>query len=240
MGNVLVYSVKENKLISKFNFYKKKYKNLDKNLSYIVEKNLIYISDNIGYLYAIDYKRDTILWAKNYKIPFRSNLKISSDKLIAANQNNILYFFNKYSGEIIKSIPTEETVLKNQFVNNISLSEENTFFLNTYGSLYSVNNNSMKINWFLNLNQAVDLNPTNLFYGNEIIINKSFLVISSSQFLYVIDKFNGSIILKKDIVSNIKPLIVENYLFLVTKNYLLIDIDLNIKKIIYYYDINSK
>ena len=180
------------------------------------------------------------MWAKNYKIPFRSNLKISSDKLIAANQNNILYFFNKYSGEIIKSIPTEETVLKNQFVNNISLSEENTFFLNTYGSLYSVNNNSMKINWFLNLNQAVDLNPTNLFYGNEIIINKSFLVISSSQFLYVIDKFNGSIILKKDIVSNIKPLIVENYLFLVTKNYLLVAIDLNIKKIIYSYDINSK
>ena len=171
------------------------------------------------------------MWAKNYKIPFRSNLKISSDKLIAANQNNILYFFNKYSGEIIKSIPTEETVLKNQFVNNISLSEENTFFLNTYGSLYSVNNNSMKINWFLNLNQAVDLNPTNLFYGNEIIINKSFLVISSSQFLYVIDKFNGSIILKKDIVSNIKPLIVENYLFLVTKNYLLVAIDLNIKKL---------
>ena len=98
----------------------------------------------------------------------------------------------------------------------------------------------MKINWFLNLNQAVDLNPTNLFYGNEIIINKSFLVISSSQFLYVIDKFNGSIILKKDIVSNIKPLIVENYLFLVTKNYLLVVIDLNIKKIIYSYDINSK
>ena len=57
MGNVLVYSVKENKLISKFNFYKKKYKNLEKNLSYIIEKNIIYISDNIGYLYAIDYKR---------------------------------------------------------------------------------------------------------------------------------------------------------------------------------------
>ena len=56
-----------------------------------------------------------ILWAKNYKVP-RSNLKIPKNKLIAANQNNDLYFFNKKNGETINFIPTEENIIKNEFV----------------------------------------------------------------------------------------------------------------------------
>ena len=117
-GNIFIFSLIDKKLINKFNFYKKKFGNLEKKLNLIVENGIIYVSDNIGFLYAYDYKKRRIIWAKNYKIPFRSNLKISEDKLLASNQNNNLYFFNKYSGEIIKLIPTEETVVKNVFINN--------------------------------------------------------------------------------------------------------------------------
>ena len=42
----------------------------------IVEDDFIYVCDNFGYLYALDYKNNKILWAQNYKIPFRSNIKI--------------------------------------------------------------------------------------------------------------------------------------------------------------------
>ena len=72
----------------KYNFYKKKYKKFKKNLNFIVNNNIIYIADNIGYLYAYNYKFNNVIWAKNYKIPFRSNLKILKGKLIASNQNN--------------------------------------------------------------------------------------------------------------------------------------------------------
>ena len=113
-------------------------------------KNLIYLSDKL-------------LWAQNYKIPFRSNLKLYENRLVAANQNNILYFFDKNSGEILKLIPTEETLIKNQFENNISISKNFTYFLNTYGSFYAIDNKSMQILWFINLNQSNDLNPSNLF-----------------------------------------------------------------------------
>ena len=61
----------------------------------IIEKNIVYVADNIGYLYAIDLINNKYLWAKNYKIPFRSNIKIFDDKLITSNQDNILYFFDK-------------------------------------------------------------------------------------------------------------------------------------------------
>ena len=43
--------------------------------SFSIYKNNIYIADNLGYLYSIDYKNQKLLWAKNYGIPFRSNLK---------------------------------------------------------------------------------------------------------------------------------------------------------------------
>ena len=111
-GNINVYSLSDKKKILKFNFYKKKYKKNLKKLNIIVEKNIIYVSDNLGYLYSFDYYKNKILWAKNFKIPFRSNLKIFKDKLILSNQNNHLYFINKNNGNILKLIPTKRQLSK--------------------------------------------------------------------------------------------------------------------------------
>ena len=62
---------------------------------------------------------------------------------------------------MLKFIPTEEITVKNEFKNNLSINDETSFFLNTYGTLYAFDNNSMKMNWFLNLNQSTDLNLSN-------------------------------------------------------------------------------
>ena len=239
-GNIIVYSVSKSKVISKFNFYKKKYKKIDKILNHIVEDNVIYISDNIGYLYAFDYDKNKILWAKNFKIPFSSNLKLFGDKLIASNQNNNLFFFDKKNGDSLKLIPTEEIAIKNQFINNLSLNNKSLLFLNTYGSLYSFDKESLRINWFINLNQSLDLNPSNLFFGNQIVSDEEKIIVSSNNFTYVIDLISGSIIYKINAPSKIKPIILDNNLFLITKNNLLISLNLRNAKINYSYDINQQ
>ena len=239
-GNINVYSLSKKKKILRFNFYKKKFKKNSKILNIIVEKNIIYVSDNLGYLYSFDYYNKKILWAKNFKIPFRSNLKIFKDKLILSNQNNHLYYINKNNGNILKLIPTEETVVKNKFINNISLDNESTFFLNTFGSLYSLDNNKMQINWFINLNQNSNINPSDLFLGNKIVNTKDKIIVSTNYFTYIIDNNTGSILYKKKFSSVIKPLIINNYLFLISKNDFLISFNLNTGKIIYSYDINKK
>ena len=239
-GNLIIYSLKENRTIKKFNFYKNRFKKINKKLNIIVENKVIYVSDNIGFIYAIDYQKDKLLWAKDYKIPFRSNLKISNNKLLAANQNNNLYFFNKFNGEILRLIPTEETVTKNQFVNSLSSSNELSFFLNTYGSLYALDNTNMRINWFLNLNQSLDLNPSNLFNGKQIINYRNFVVVPSDNHLYVLNKANGSIIFRKNVSSLIRPIIAGNKIFLVTRNSLLIAINIKDGKVIYSYNIKDK
>ena len=114
------------------------------------------------------------------------------------------------------------------------------YFLNTYGSLYSISKKDMKINWFVNLNQSKTLNPSNLFYGNEVVTKKNKVVVTSNKHTYVLDARNGSIIFKKDFTSQIKPLIIDDYLFSITKNSLLVAINLVSGKILYSYDINKK
>ena len=239
-GNLIIFSINKNQIINQFNFYKKKFKKIDKFLNIIIENGIIYISDNIGYIYAFNYLENKILWAKNYKIPFKSNLKIYGKKLITSNQNNDLYIFDKDSGEIIKLIPTEETKIKNDFKNNLSIKNGYCFFLNTYGSLYAINLNSQKIDWYLNLNQSLDLNPNNLFMSNQIVNFKKIISVSSNDFFYILDSTNGNVLYKKNFSSLIRPIIINNNLFTITKNNLLISINIESGEIIYSYDINSK
>ncbi len=239
-GNIIVYSIYKKKIIDNFNFYKKKYKKIDKKLNLIVEKGIIYVSDNIGYVYAYNYKSKKILWAKNLKIPFRSNIKLSSTNLIAANQNNDLYILEKKTGNLLKLIPSEETSINNQFSNSIVLGEGEIFFLNTYGSLYSINLNNFKINWFINLNQSFNLNINNLFFGNDLVYHNNKILVSSNNNFYIFDSKTGSINDKKEFSSFLKPILNNNYIFLISKNNFLIAMKLQNGKIIYSYDLADK
>ena len=239
-GNIIVYSSNSKKIIAKYNFYKNKYKKINKFLNISVENNIIFVADNIGYLYSYDYVKNKILWAKKYQVGFRSNIKILNDKLITSDVNNNLFFFNKENGEVLKLIPTEETIVKNQFVNNIAINNNITLFLNTYGSLYAVNSETMQISWFLNLNQSLDLNPSNLFYSNQIVTDKQKIFVSSNKNTYIINLLSGAIIYKKNFSSKFKPIIINNYLFTITNNNLLIAMNIDNGKIIYSLNINQE
>ncbi len=239
-GNLIINSLIEKTKPKKFNFYKKKYKKAEKNLNIFLKDGIIYVSDNLGYLYAYNYKKEKVIWAKNYKVPFRSNLKVFNEKLIAANQNNKLFIFDKRNGNILKSFPTEETTIKNDFINNISLNKRDILFLNTFGTLYSISKKSLRMNWFINLNQTLDLRPINSFFSNQIVNNNKKIVISSKQFTFLIDANTGSITHKFNFGSNVRPIILDDYLFLITNNSFLISLELNSGNIIYSYDLNKK
>ena len=238
-GNILIYSTIEKKIIFKFNFYQKKYKKVKKNLNIAVEKNIVYVLDNIGYLYALDYKKKKIIWAENYKVPFRSNIKVTDNLIIVANQNNYLYVVNKLNGERLKSIPTEEIILKNKFINSIAASNEDILYLNTYGSLYSINKNNLSINWFVNLNQSTDIRPSNLFYSNPIIIDEDKVIISTDLHLYILNKYNGSVIFRIPITSSVIPQISGKNIFFTTADNLLVCINLITGKISYSVDVSK-
>lgn len=240
-GNIIFFSTNENKITNKFNFYKKKYKNLKKKLNLILSGNIIYVSDNMGYLYSYDIRLNKVIWAKNYKIPFRSNLKMHDNKIFTSNLNNDLLIIDKVSGDLLKQLPTEPTVIKNNFKNNFALDEEKTlFFLNSYGSLYAIDLDVLDVKWFLNLNSTFDLNPSNLFASNQIIYQNKKIIISSQHFIYIIDSNTGSILYKNNFSTYIRPIINNGYLFLISKNNFLISLNLSNLKILYSYNIDEQ
>ena len=57
-GNLIINSLIGKFKTKKFNFYKKKYKKIEKQLNLVLENETIFVSDNLGYLYAYDYKKE--------------------------------------------------------------------------------------------------------------------------------------------------------------------------------------
>ena len=96
------------------------------------------------------------------------------------------------------------------------------------------------MNWFFNLNQSLDLNTSNQFRGTELVSHKDKIVISSNNHTYILESNSGTIIHKKNFSSIIKPIILNNYLFLINKKNLLICMNMNDGKIQYSYNINKK
>ncbi len=238
-GNIIVYSLENQEIVLKYNFYKKKFKKNEKILNIITEDNIVYVADNLGYFYALDILENKLIWAKNHKIPFRSNLKIIDNKIFVADINNSLLLINKENGEKIKNIPTEETTVKNDFINSLAANEDSFFYLNTYGSLYSISKKG-DIKWFVNLNRSLDINPNSLFSSNPLVLNQDKLIVSTDLHLYLLDSNNGSILSKIAITSFFRPLISGKNLFLITKDYLLVCISLDSKKVVYSLDISKK
>ena len=144
-----------------------------------------------------------------------------------------MLFFNKISGDLFKSIPTEETNIKNQFINNLSLNKKNLFFINSFGSLYSIDIEKMKIIWFINLNQSSNLNPANIFFASQLVFYEGKILISANDSTYVIDATTGTIIYKFNFFSIVKPIINNNIVFLITENDLLVSINIKNDKILF-------
>ncbi len=239
-GDVIFYSLKEEKIIFKYNFYKKKFKKLKKKLVIINDNDILYVADNIGYIYAINPSSKKVIWAKNYKVPFRSNIKIKNNSIFISNQNNILYKINKINGEELSLLPTEETVLKNDFINSLAFNDQSLFYLNTYGSLYAIQEENFKLKWFVNLNRSINLNTTELFNSKFIILTKNKIVISTDPHLYILSSVNGERLFKKPIPSITNIIVSNQNLFLITKNNLLVCVDMSNGEIKYSVNLDEK
>ena len=111
--------------------------------------------------------------------------------------------------------------------------------MNTFGSLYSININSLKLNWFTNINPSLDTNLDNLFFSNEIKNFKNDLIISTKYSLKILDSQTARTKYDFPIKAIVSPAIVDDYIFIISDNNLLISIEISSGKIIYAYKINE-
>ena len=226
-GTIFIYSLNLNKKILKYNFYKKKFKNFNKEINFIVNEDTLYAADNLGYLYALNLKNNKIIWAKNYGIPFRSNLKFANNQIFLANQDNVISSIDSNTGIKNWQYATSITFLKSDFENTLALDliNKNIFFLNTSGELYSINYFKQNINWVLNFKNSYLSGDTELFLSQPIVSKNNNLIIATEKAVLSLDTLTGSRNWNLRAEPIFKPIITLNYTYLILKNNLLICLD---------------
>ena len=226
-GTIFVYSSSLNKKIFQYNFYKKNFKNINKKINLIVNKNILYVADNLGYLYALNLDDKSIVWAKNFGIPFRSNLKISNNQIFLASQDNVIYSINSSTGEKNWQFSPGLTFLKSDFQNNFALDliNNNLFFLNTSGELYSINYQNQKINWVVNFKNFSLAGDTELFLSHPLVVKNNNLIITTEKSILSYNVLTASKNWNLSAEPVFKPIITLNYTYVILKNNLLICLD---------------
>ena len=224
---IFIYSLILKKKIFKYNFYKKKFKNFNKEINIIINENVLYAADNLGYLYALNLDDNSIIWAKNYGIPFRSNLKFINNQIFLSNQDNVIYSIDSNTGSINWQFATSLTFLKSDFKNNFALDEinNNLFFLNTSGELYSINYLTEKINWVLIFKNTSQQGDTRLFLSQPIVIKNNNIIISTEEKLLSYDIKTAIKNWNLSVKPIFKPIITSNYTYIVLRNNLIVCLD---------------
>ena len=223
-GTIFIFSLSLNKKIFEYNFYKKSFKKFNKKINFIVNENILYAADNLGYLYGFNLDNMSIIWAKNYGIPFRSNLKFENNQLFIANQDNVVYSMDPDTGQQNWQFATSSTFLKSDFENNFVLDviNNNLFFLNTSGELYSINYLSQKINWVLNFKNSSQGSETELFLSYPLVLKDNNLIITTENSILSYDSLSASKNWAFSAQPVFKPIITFNNTYVLLKNNLLI------------------
>lgn len=221
-GEIFIYSVNSDK-IKKFNFYKNKIKKLNKKLYISVQNNNLYVADSLGYLYSYDLTTDKLLWAKNYGIPFRSEIRLVEEQIIITNQDNELFMYNIYNGDIISKINLKSSFIKSKFENSLVIDDilKNVIVYTTDGEIYSINYKESSINWVLHLKTDSYLDDTQVFINHPAVLyGDDIFVGTNNQFLNI--KTSGLINWEVPIPMKGLPLISGKYVFLLSQQNFLI------------------
>ena len=215
-----IFNINENGKINwKKNIYKKMYKNIYKNLVLSIYKNNIYVADNIGFIYAINFDSGKLVWIKNYSIPLKSNIKIFDNKIYLMDQNNRIFSLNIKDGSKIWDILTISSFIKSQNLLTLAISKNGDLIaLNSSADLYSIDTNLGDIYWSSNTLGSILSDATDFFVSSEIVIRDDEIIFSAGSSFFSYNLNIGSVNWENKISSIGTPIIDGKNIFFVTEN----------------------
>ncbi len=235
-GNIGVFSLNKNKLVFKYNFYKKKFKKTKKFIQLFIKNDLVIAADNLGYIYCLNYKKNKLVWAKNMLIPFRSNIKNYKDTIFLSDEKNKIILVSLIDGKKLDEFYTQPAKTVSLFKSNFALDNNNNLlFLSTSGTLYSINIINKKIiNWIQNFNSEGNIT----FQSNPIIVSNNTMIIASQNQIAAIST-NGKRIWDLELSSKISPVVSGNTVVVVTKQNFIVLINKETGEVLYSNNIHS-
>ena len=162
-------------------------------------------------------------------------MKIIGEQLFLANQDNLIYSININSGNKNWQFATSLTFLKSDFENNFVIDKKNNnlFFLNTNGEFYSINYLNKNINWVVNFKFSSLSSNSELFFSHPVVLKNNNLIVSTKKALLNYDSNSGNKKWNFSSTSILKPILTSNHTYILSKNNLLICIDVKTGEVLW-------
>ncbi|MDB9819142.1 PQQ-binding-like beta-propeller repeat protein [Candidatus Pelagibacter sp.] len=220
-GAITLYDESQ-KTLWKNNFYNKSEKKIKPRLNFASKNNILIVTDDVAKYYAINIDTSELLWTKANIVPFNSNIKIKDDVFYVVDYKNILRSISIQDGSEIWNLKTEESLTKSNTKISIALDEKNIYFNNSIGDVTAVDIKSGQLVWQLpTQNNNISQNAFQLS-NSELVISENTIFFSNNKNeFYSIDTATGLINWKTEISSDLKPVVIGNFVITISeKGYL--------------------
>ena len=225
-GSIIKFN-KNSKLQWKKNYYSKSDKKNNPILFLASENKNLFIADTNANYYLLNKDNGNLKWKKKHSSSFNSQIKIKDDKIFIVDMENTLRCFSIKNGEILWSAPTELTVVSSQKKQSLVLVKNLVIFTNSIGDLTAVDSNNGEIIW---------QTPTQVLGGGQHITLRNSEIVSDGETIFISNNNNeffaldiktGIIKWKQQINSEIRPVVVSNYIVTISNEGLLVIINKN-------------
>ena len=224
-GSIIKFDEKS-KLIWKKNIYSKSEKKLNPILFFANSSKYLVAADTIAKYYALNINTGEILWTKNNKSPFNSQIKIFKNKLYVVDDQNILNCFNLSDGKPVWKFVTEKHFIKSQKKISLVVKDNMIIFNNTLGDISAVDSETGELIWQTPTQPSSITEDAMFLKMSELIVaNNSIIFSNNRNEFFSIDSGSGTINWKTNINSDLRPSFVDNFIFTVTNEGFFVVID---------------
>ena len=222
-GSILRFN-NESDLIWKKNYYSKVEQKMGPVLELENNGKYIIVADNFSKYYMLDIFTGKQLWIKNNLAPFNSQIKIYKDKFFIIDFSNTLRCFSLKNGDELWNIKTENTLIKSQKKLSMVIIDEVVYFNNSIGDISAVEINKGELLWQLPTQSSLIYESAFSLETSDIITDKKNLFLSNNKNqLFSINVATGTINWENKVNSNIRSVIIGEFIFTISiEGYLVI------------------
>ena len=236
-GSILKFNDKS-KLIWKKNYYSKSEKKIKPILQFANNNEILIVADSIAKYYAMNLSSGQLIWSKNNLAQFNSQIKIYKDRFFIVDFSNTLRCFSLKDGQELWNVKTENSLIRSQKKLSIVIVNNLLYFNNSIGDISAVDINKGELLWQLPTQGNLIYEAAFSLETSDIIAdNKTLFFSNNKNQFFSIDLATGSFNWENKINSNLRPSLIENYLFTISIEGYLIVIEKNSGNIIRITDI---
>ena len=236
-GKGSIFKIDKNlKEIWKVNHYTKKEKKLKPIIYFAQTAKKIIAADNLSRINLINLKDGRLIKSIESNTGFNSNIMVSNGKFFVIDFENIIRCFSVVDGTELWNFETENPFIKSKKKLSLIIKGELVFFINNIGDITALNTKNGSLFWQTPTQSNIIYQDAFTLENSDLVFsNDSIFFVNNKNELYSIEARTGIINWKQTVNSSLTPVIIENFVFVVSNEGYLFVLDIksgNIIKII--------